>query len=70
MSQKCETLSQAQTLKTLRQKRDRKRELNPGVILYTESAFAVITNRELLLMLLDIEDPSVKMRLKQVLSTA
>ena len=68
MSQKCETLSQAETLKTLRQKRDRKKEQNPLVILYTESAFAVIAYRDLVLMLLDIEDPAVKQRLKRVWS--
>lgn len=68
IDKKCETLETASTLKTLRQKRDRRREQNPQMIIYTEDAFWVIKLRQFHSLLLDIEDPVIRKRLKAVLA--
>jgi hypothetical protein len=64
--QNCETLEEAITLKVLRQKRDRKQERNPKMILYTDTAFAVLRNNEFITLILGIEDPAVRKRLKRI----
>jgi len=62
------TLEKAATLKTLRQKRDRKREQNPQMIIYTENAFWVMKARQFHRLLLEIEDPVVRKKLIAVLA--
>ncbi len=60
-----EDLEEAKTIKTLKQKREYKKE--PNSIVYTETAFAVLPQRSLLVRTLKLEDPLVRKKLVMVL---
>jgi hypothetical protein len=63
----CEDLKEV-SLKTMRQKRFAAEERNPEVIVYTEEAFAVIRQLDLMRILIDLENRKAKSKLRSVFS--
>jgi len=66
LAEKGESLKEVKTLKTLRQLKSGVIELNPEMILYTESAFAIIRQNDLVYRALGLESRAIRKKLQKV----